>query len=237
MAPSELTILGVRHTDRRVPDLVDEQVNGPVDQIFHESPESDTSVLAFGFWTFSKNPIAVILGTLRFLSFVNSNILYALKLIIQGKGGNLTLKSDGQAQGRRAARKLSEEYGVEWIPVDMDRVETHRCLSLGQSLMSWSVVLFFFLATLMLSRSILAGILLLAGSMGWAIGFSSYISTNRRPKRDERMFNNILEVSSNGDQGVLITGENHVQGIACRAAAAQIDHESHWLSTTADLTD
>lgn len=37
--PARLLILGVRRSDRRVPNLVEEVMVGPVDRVFNESPE------------------------------------------------------------------------------------------------------------------------------------------------------------------------------------------------------
>lgn len=233
--PDHLLILGVRHPDRRVPDLVDEYVEGPVDIVFHESPEKDVSKALYGFWTLVKNPLAIVVGCLRFLALVASNLGFVLKMIFTGNTGNLTLKDDGPAQGRRAARSLADEHDVEWKPVDMDRVEVVRHLPLGLSVMSWFVVLLMMGSLSLLMAAQTGGIILSLGTFGIGVAVSRAVGDQRRPARDQRMFENIVEACEEGDKAVLITGENHVKGVASHAAASAVEHDTYWLSSTADL--
>ena len=235
--PEHLLILGVRHPDRRVPGLVKEHVEEPVDKVFHESPESDTSTATYVAWTIIKNPLAVFVGTRRILALLISNLRFVVRMVLSGKADNLTLKKEGHAQGRRAARMLSENYGIEWEPVDMNRVEMLRSLPAPLSLSSWVVVICGLLSFSLLFIVPLAGALLMVGSFGFALVVKTAVGDQRRPARDERMFQNIIGASDSGDYAVLITGENHVQGVASRAAASSIEYDVYWLSSTADITD
>jgi len=235
--PAHLLILGVRHPDRRIPGLVDKYVEGTVDKIFHESPEDETSTLSYAIWTLIRNPLAVVMGSIRFLAFIGYNFLFVLKMVVAGKVGSLTLKRDGQAQGRRAARNLSEEFNVNWEPVDMDRVERVRHLPVLMSVVNWVVVLFFITSFFLMLRTPTVGVLATLGSVGFGIAVSRAIGDQRRPARDQRMFENIVEACEDGDKAVLITGENHVKGVASHADASEIDYDAYWLSSTADLTE
>jgi hypothetical protein len=53
------------------------------------------------------------------------------------------------------------------------------------------------------------------------------------------MFENIVSACEKHDcsRVVLITGENHVRGVASTAAHWNVDHETFWLSSTADIKD
>jgi len=234
--PERLVILGVRHPDRRIPELVNEYVKGSVDKLFHESPESDTSTSSYAFWTLIRNPLAVIVGSLRLSAFVLSNLRFALSKVVAGKADTLTFKSEGQAQGRRAARNLANKFDIDWKPVDMDRVERVRHLPILLSVMSWFVVAFGIFSLFVMARVPTAGVILTLGSVGFGVVVSRAIGDQRRPARDQRMFDNIVEACDEGDHAVLITGENHVKGVASRADASGIDYDAYWLSSTADNT-
>lgn len=237
--PDHLLILGVRHPDRRVPSLVDEKVDGEVDRIFHESPEEDSSKIIYSAWTVVKNPLAVIFGVLRLAAFVLGNLVFATKMVTSGKGSQLTLKSGGQKQCLRAARQLSNKYGVEWESVDISLVERAKLVPWHLILMSWFAVLFL----------LISWVLAFSGSMPWmiaALGSVAFVTTIgtrlgdvRRPIRDERMFENILSACEKHDcsQVVLITGENHVKGVASNAAHWNVEYDTFWLSSTADIED
>lgn len=235
--PEHLLILGVRHPDRRVPGLVKEHVEGSVNKVFHESPENETSTLSYIAWTVMKNPLAVFVGIKRIIAFLASNLRFAVGMTLSGKAGNLTRQKDGQAQGRRAARMISEKYGTEWESVDMNRVEVLRSLPAPLSVLSWSVVLLGILSSIVLVTAPPVGTVLMLGIFGFAVATSRAVRDQRRPARDQRMFQNIVKASDSGDYAVLITGENHVQGVASHAAASSIEYDAYWLSSTADIAN
>ena len=78
---------------------------------------------------------------------------------------------------------------------------------------------------------------LLLASVSFGIVVSTAIGNQRRPARDERMFENIVEASDEGDLAILVIGENHVKGIAGHAAATGVGYDAYWLSSTADLDE
>jgi len=237
--PNHLLILGVRHPDRRVPSLVDEKVDGEVDRIFHESPEGDSSKIKYSAWTVVKNPLAVIFGILRLAAFVVGNLAFAAKMVASGNATQLTLKSGGRTQCLQAAKQLSDKHEVEWEAVDVSLTERAKLVPRHLTLMSWLAVVFLLVSI----------VLALTGSIPWmiaalgAVAFATTIGTRlgdvRRPIRDKRMFENILSACEKHEcsQVVLITGENHVQGVASNAAHWDIDYETFWLSSTADIED
>lgn len=235
--PESLLILGVRHPDRRVPNLVEEHVDRPVDRVFHESPETEPTTCAYVVWTVLKNPLAVVVGTVRLLAFLVANLRFVVRMIRIGRADDLTVKSDGRAQGRRATRALAETHSTEWKPVDMTPVERVKRMPRLLSVLSWFVVLLLIVSVVFLFTVPVVGAVLTLGAVGFALTVSRAIGDQRRPARDARMFENITAASETGDHVVLITGENHVKGIGSHAAAASIEYDAYWLSATADLTD
>lgn len=234
-APDHLLILGVRHPDRRIPQLVDEYVDGPVDKIFHESPENESAAIRYIVWMAIRHPLGIIVGFLRLLKFHTSNLRFVLKQVVAGNADRLTWNSDGGAQGRRAARKLANKHNIDWKAVDMDRVERIQHQPVYMSLISWIVVAFGIISFFVMVRLTAAGLILMLGTIGFVVGVSREIADKRRPARDKRMFDNIVKACDQKDRAVLITGENHVRGIAIRADAFEIDYDGYWLSSTADI--
>jgi hypothetical protein len=217
--------------------LVEERVDRPVDRVFHESPETKHATHSYVVWTLLKNPLAVIVGTARLLSFLLLNLRFTVGMIRSGKASNLTLVSDGWAQGRRAARILAETHDTEWDSVNMSPVERAKQLPRPLSVLSWFVILLLIVSVRFLFVVPFVGMVLTLGSFGFAIAVSRAVGDQHRPARDERMFENITSASEVGDHVVLITGENHVKGVASHAAASSVEYDACWLSATADLTD
>jgi hypothetical protein len=186
-----------------------------------------------------KNPLAVIFGMLRLAAFVVGNLAFTAKMVASGKANQLTLKSGGRTQCLQAAKQLSDKHEIEWESVDVSLTERAKLVPRHLTLMSWLAVVFLLVSI----------VLALTGSIPWMIStlgvvaFATTIGTRlgdvRRPIRDKRMFENILSACEKHEcsQVVLITGENHVQGVASNAAHWNIDYETFWLSSTADIED
>jgi len=237
--PNHLLILGVRHPDRRVPSLVDEKVDGEVDRIFHESPEEKSSNIKYSAWTVVKNPLAVIFGTLRLTAFVVSNLAFAAKMVASGKANQLTLKSGGRTQCLQAAKQLSDKHEIEWESVDVSLIERAKLVPRHLTLMSWLAVGFLLVSAVLALTGSIPWMISTLGAVAFATTIGTRLSDVRRPIRDKRMFENILSACEKHEcsQVVLITGENHVQGVASNAAHSDIDYETFWLSSTADIED
>lgn len=235
--PEHLLILGVRHPDRNVYSEVKDYIEEDVDRIFHESPTGESSKLKYALWTVVKNPLAVVFGTLRLLVYITSNLWFAARYIAKGKASSLTLKRGGQAQGLRAAKSASKELDVEWESVDVTLVERAKLVPWKFSLASWFAV---FALAVTIPMATTGSIPWMVGALG-AVAFSTQIGSMlgdvRRPIRDRRMFENIRESCNENDSSevVLITGENHVQGVASNAAAEDVDYDAFWISSTAAL--
>nr|WP_233340545.1 hypothetical protein [Haloprofundus sp. MHR1] len=235
--PNHLLILGVRHPDRRVPSLVDEKVDGDVDRFFHESPEGNSSKIKYSAWTVVKNPLAVIFGILRLAAFVVGNLAFAAKMVASGKANQLTLKSGGRTQCLQAAKQLSDKHGVEWEAVDVSLIERAKLVPLHLTLMSWLAVIFLLVSVILAFSGSIPWMIAALGSVAFATTIGTRLGDVRRPIRDERMFENIVSACEKHDcsQVVLITGENHVQGVASNAAHLNVEYDTFWLSSTADI--
>lgn len=235
--PDHLLILGVRHPDRKVLSRVENHVDGEIERIFHESPRGDSSKWQYFVWTLVKNPLAVVVGILRLLAYIVSNLVFASKMVLKGNAGNLTLETGGQAQGLRAAKSLSEEYDTEWESVDISVVERAKLVPFKLSLVSWFAVLALIWTVPQAFTGSASWMIASLGAFAFATTVATRVGDVRRPIRDQRMFETILESCEENScsQVVLITGENHVQGVASNAAAHGVDYDAYWLSSTADL--
>lgn len=237
--PDHLLILGVRHPDRRVPSLVDEKVDEEVDRIFHESPEDNSSKIKYSAWTVVRNPLAVIFGMLRLAAFVVGNLAFATKMVASGKTNQLTLKSGGRTQCLQAAKQLSDKHGVEWEAVDISLKERAKLVPWHLTLISWLAVIFLLISVVLAFSGSIPWMIAALGAVAFATTIGARLGDVRRPIRDERMFENVLSACKKHDcsQVVLVTGENHVQGVASNAAHWNVDYDTFWLSSTADIED
>jgi len=235
--PSSLQILGVRHTDERVPRLILEQVYETVDGVYHETPETDSSTAVYAVATLLLNPIGFIVGGLVWLLFLGSRAKLLAVMVLRGRADELQWIHDGSVQGRRAANRIEDEYGVEWEPVGMNRVERVKNTPIALIVFSWLVMGVLLFSLLGFTDPVQIRLLLLFTTLGAIIGVTYLLHDARNSARDKRMFNNILDRAEGGEEVVVIVGENHVEGIASHAAAASIEYEAQWLSSTADLAD
>ena len=123
----------------------------------------------------------------------------------------------------------------------MNRTEMLRNLPVPLSIMSWAVVLLVIFSSFILVTVPPAGpptgSFLMLGSFGFAVAISRAVGDQRRPARDQRMFQNIVEASDSGDHVVVITGGNHVQNVASHAAASSIEYDAYCRSSIADITN
>lgn len=233
-----ITILGVRHPDRRVPSIAPEFVGESVDGVFHESPVSESAPLYHLFWQILKHPLGVIIGTLRLFVYIMAQLSFLTKMLRRRKVPQI--QWGGQAQGRKAAEDLAAELGTEVEYVDMNRIERLKRFPIKLSVMSWFGTVFVcmgiaaFVANHSVATLVISSILLSSIAV-----FGKQISDQFRPARDEFMYSNIrASIDQNGYEDVVIfTGENHVSGISTQATADSIETDCYWLSSLGELRD
>lgn len=169
--------------------------------------------------------------------YIISNLWFAAKYVAKGKAGSLTLQTGGQAQGLRAVKSASEELDVDWEAVDVALDERAKLVPWKFSLASWSAVFALALTIPMAATGSTPWMISVLGAVAFSTQVGSMLGDVRRPIRDKRMVENILESSAEYDCSdvVLITGENHVQGVASNAAAEGLQYHAFWISSTADL--
>jgi len=233
--PEHLQLIGVKHNDRRVPELIEEELELPIDEVFHETPVSESSTLRYAWWTFWRNPLAGVIALFRVISAIIGGVRFTLEMVVKGKANQLTLNKDGLVQGRRAADRIEEKHGIGWKPIGVNRIERVQLLPYGLSLLSWFSVAVLLLSIYTMPISPIVGFLLFFTSLGTVLTVSKTLGDARRPARDKRMFENILDACDQDDRVAVIVGENHIKGLSCHASISGINHETAWVSSTADI--
>lgn len=236
---TDITILGVRHPDRRVPSIAPEFINNSVDGVFHESPVSESNLLQYLFWQILKHPLGIIVGTMRLIRYFAVQLVILVKVLSQRKLPHVEWENT-RAQGLNAAKNLADDLGTEVESVDMNRVERVKSFSLKLSVLSWiGTILGITAIAILLANPSIGGLVGFSLLFAFVTVFGSRISDEFRPYRDEFMWNNISEsIEENGFENVvLFTGENHVPGISTHATAAGVESDCYWLSSLSQIRE
>lgn len=221
-----LLVLGGRHDDPRLRQLVPEQVDGEVAQVCHETPEDGREDL----WhiLFANPGTAVV-------SIPELGIATAKLLSYRMFGDGPSPTGNPRMQCLEAARELADQHDTSVEGIGLSIRERAELVPVRYTILGWISIVF-----------LLGGILspLAAPSIGIAaiLALASYVGVQKvylrilaivEDQRDAGMFQNLLETSESVDGGtvVAIVGEDHVDGIADRAEAAGIECERHCLSS------
>lgn len=221
--PVDATLFGVRHTDARLEDIATETATPPVDNVYHEWPESVHSTLKLSGNQLLRHPAGFLTGSLRIIC--NPSIL--------------TEGSTTSSNCRDAAEAIADEYNAGPVEnIGMNRIERLQIFPLSVTLVSWMAVFFLFYAV---STAVVSGVFLYAifqvtlALFGFT-GCMQLLKPPVRSVRDEHMASNVAASAERNKYKhvTVVVGENHVEGIATHLQARDIEADSYWVSSTLD---
>jgi hypothetical protein len=231
VSQSEVSLLGIKHTDERIHSLIDDETDSlkSVGAIYHEQPESRSSFSEHSKWVLLKNPVGIF-----------SSLRYLLQSMVSMRRG-LTVEDTGTVQlkseCRIAAERLRDELDAPLTNIGMNRTELLKRRSWLSAVYSWVIVgLALWVCGAVVVTSAPVWLVFLLIPLILAVDHRSRTLTQIREMRDVHMASNILDSLANEDPetAVVIVGEKHLPGIGAELGAAGYRPICRWVSQEAD---
>lgn len=237
-----LQVLGVEHTDSRLPDLVLSYVDEDVSIVCHEEPEGGLENIDRG----QKLRLLAVRPTYLAVSIIIRFQIIVNGLLAKILPGDRSPSADSPMMYcKEAAERLADEHNttVEQIGMDID----HRIsiVPIHYTLLEWGTIALLFILLLNtwwnLESPTEALIWIGFSIILWMLisGFVYKLTLARvEDERDEWMTQNIKSIGERRETShvVAIVGENHVEGIIKRARNLGIDSGGYKISSDADVS-
>lgn len=231
MPDTVVHVLGVKHTDSRIHDGIDEEATqvGPPDVIYHEMPESAPNFWEFTLWMFLKNPAGIIPSLIYFVrSMLTTRLGFGV-----GSDGRTYVKTEC----RVAAERLRDEYDAHLVNIGMNRLDLLKRRSWLTAATSWAItIVALAIIVSVLSSGNLSHLWALIVPLALSMMHRVRTLDNIRDTRDEHMANQIRRDSdsANRTKAIAIVGQKHVEGIGVVLGVGGYSPNCRWITREED---